>query len=228
MSKREATSTLLSIWKTITPYDVKLAFEKAISIYTDDLDDSNYSEDIEFEKKINGIIDSKYFPKEHYGKFKVSGIEVSVTSLRGYHLKNNDVMRMIYVMALLGIALLLSATPNYVLISLSSLAQRAKIIGVHKCNGANAGDILSMFLWETALVVGISLLLVIFVILNFSEKIEELAQISLDALFSFRNLWAPLLVVLFLFVVGGVLPGVAFSSIPVTQVFRRYTESKRR
>ena len=179
-------------------------------------------------QKINGIIDRKYFPKEHYGKFKVSGIEVSVTSLRGYHLKNNDVMRMIYVMALLGIALLLSATLNYVLISLSSLAQRAKIIGVHKCNGANAGDILSMFLWETALVVGISLLLVIFVILNFSEKIEELAQISLDALFSFRNLWAPLLVVLFLFVVGGVLPGVAFSSIPVTQVFRRYTESKRR
>ncbi|KAK8875914.1 hypothetical protein M9Y10_006091 [Tritrichomonas musculus] len=50
MSKREATSTLLSIWKTITPYDVKLAFEKAISIYTDDLDYSNYSEDIEFEK----------------------------------------------------------------------------------------------------------------------------------------------------------------------------------
>ncbi|KAK8841784.1 hypothetical protein M9Y10_026733 [Tritrichomonas musculus] len=55
MSKREATSTLLSIWKTITPYDVKLAFEKAISIYTDDLDDSNYSEDIEFEKKLQTL-----------------------------------------------------------------------------------------------------------------------------------------------------------------------------
>ena len=153
---------------------------------------------------------------------------MSVTPLHGYHLRNKDVTRMMGVMALLGMALLLSATLNYVLISLSSLAQRAKMIGVHKCSGADTGHILGMFLCETALVIGMSLLLVLFTVLNFSGKIEELAQVSLGALFSFRNLWAPLLVVLFLFGVGGVLPGMAFSSVPVTQVFRRYTESKRR
>lgn len=179
-------------------------------------------------RKINAIIDSNYFPKEHYGKFKVSGIEVSVTPLTGYHLKNKDVVRMICILTLLGVAILLSATLNYVLISLSSLSQRAKMVGVHKCSGAATGHILGMFFCETALVVGFSLALALFVMLNFSGQIEALTQVSFGALFSFRYLWAPSLVVLFLLVAGSVLPGVAFSSVPVTQVFRRYTEDKRR
>lgn len=178
-------------------------------------------------RKINNIIVSKYFPKDHYGQFGVSGIEVSVTSLRGYHLENENVVRMIRILSLLGFALLLTAALNYALISMSSLARRAKAVGVHKCNGAGSGSILGMFLWETVLIVGVSLLLVVFFIFNFREKIEELAQTSLGGLFSVQNLWAPVAVVLFLFAVGGILPGITFSSIPVTQVFRRYTESKR-
>lgn len=179
-------------------------------------------------EKINPIIESKYFPKEHYGEINVSGIKVSVASLQGYHLQNKDVVRMIRIMFFLGFALLLTATLNYVLISLSSMAQRAKAVGIHKCNGADGRGIFGMFLWETAIIIGPSLLLIYFIILNFQEKIEELAQTSLSGLFSFQNLWAPLAVVLFLFVVGGVLPGITFSTIPVTQVFKRYTEGKKR
>lgn len=148
--------------------------------------------------------------------------------MRGYHLKNENVMRMIRILSLLGLALLLTATLNYALISMSSLSRRAKAVGVHKCNGASAGNIFGMFLWETALLIGGALLLVVFIILNFSEKIEELTQISLKGMFSLENLWAPTWVVLFLFAIGGILPGVTFSSVPVTQVFRRYTEGKKR
>lgn len=178
-------------------------------------------------RKINGIIVDKYFPKNHYGQFGVSGIEVSVAPLRGYHIENENVARMVRILSLLGFALLLTATLNYALISMSSLARRAKAVGVHKCNGAGAGSILGMFLWETALIVGVSLLCAVFLIFNFREKIEELTQTSLGSLFSVQNLWAPAAAVLFLFAVGGILPGITFSSIPVTQVFRRYTESKR-
>lgn len=178
-------------------------------------------------QKINSIIESTYFPKGHYGQWKISGIEVSVSPLQGYHLKNKDVVRMIRIMALLGFALLLTATLNYVLISISSLAHRAKAVGIHKCNGAGTGSIFGMFLWETVFIIGISLLIIAFIILNFHEKIEELAQTSLEGLFSFQNLWAPVSVVLFLFIIGGVLPGITFSSIPVTQVFHRYTEGKK-
>lgn len=59
---------------------------------------------------------------------------------------------------------------------------------------------------------------------QFQEKIEELAGVSLSSLFTWHNLWAPLSVVAFLFIIGGVLPGKVFSSIPVTQVFHHYTK----
>ncbi len=110
-------------------------------------------------------------------------------------------------MGILAIALLFTATLNYVLISLSSLAYRAKAIGVHKCNGAGTGGIFGMFLWETAIIVCISLALIAFIILNFNEKIEELIQTPVGELFSLQNIWAPALVVLFLFFIGGIMPG---------------------
>ena len=179
-------------------------------------------------KGITSIIMSQYMPMDHYGKFGVKGIEVMVSPLRRLHLDNWNTVKMLYIMGILAIALLFTATLNYVLISLSSLAYRAKAIGVHKCNGAGTGGIFGMFLWETAIIVCISLALIAFIILNFNEKIEELIQTPVGELFSLQNIWAPALVVLFLFFIGGIMPGRFFSSIPVTQVFRQYTENKKR
>lgn len=179
-------------------------------------------------KGITSIIMSQYMPMDHYGKFGVKGIDVILSPLRDLHLDNSDIVKMLYIMSILAIALLFTATLNYVLVSLSSLAYRSKAIGVHKCNGAGTGSVFGMFLWETAVIVCVSLALIAFIILNFSEKIEELVQTPIGELFSLQNLWAPTLVVLFLFLIGGIMPGRFFSSIPVTQVFRQYTESKKR
>lgn len=62
---------------------------------------------------------------------------------------------------------------NYVLISISSLSQRAKGIGVHKCNGASDRAILSMFIYETALIIGISLLFMVILLFQFQEKLKN-------------------------------------------------------
>ena len=179
-------------------------------------------------KGITSIIMSQYMPMDHYEKVGVKGIDVMLSPLRDLHLENEDVVKMLYIMGILAMALLFTATLNYVLISVSSLAYRAKAIGVHKCNGAGTGGIFGMFLWETAVIVCFTLLLIAFIILNFSEKIEELIQTPIGELFSLQNIWGPALVVLFLFLIGGIMPGRFFSSIPVTQVFRQYTESKKR
>ena len=52
-------------------------------------------------------------------------------------------------------------------------------------------------------------------------------DVSLAGLFSWENIWAPLSVIVILFMIGGMLPGQLFARIPVTQVFRRYTEGKK-
>lgn len=56
---------------------------------------------------------------------------------------------------------------------------------------------------------------------------EELAAVPLSALFDWQNLWAPLSVILLLFILGGCLPAMLFARIPVTQVFRRYSSGRR-
>lgn len=171
---------------------------------------------------------ANYLPiEEYYGEMGVKRIDVSVTPLKGYHLKSEKAVAMLFIVSLLGLVLLLSAAFNYALISISSLSHRAKAIGVHKCSGAGTNNIFGMFLWETLFVTGISALIAVLLMLNFSNQIEELLSIKMETLFASSNLWAPGMTILLLFIIGCILPGKLFSSIPVTLVFRRYTEGKK-
>ena len=136
-------------------------------------------------------------------------------------------MRMVWILLTLGAAILFIVAMNYVLISISSISRRAKTIGVHKCSGAGTGTIFGMFMWETALILLLSLVFMTLLLIYFRQPLEDMLDVSLAGLFSWQNIWAPVAVVAFLFVVGGVLPGQLFARIPVTQVFRRYTEGKK-
>ena len=49
----------------------------------------------------------------------------------------------------------------------------------------------------------------------------------LESFFISRIIWIPLAVVALLFCIGGILPAQLFARIPVTQVFKRYTEGKK-
>ena len=158
-----------------------------------------------------------------------SGLELSVriVPIHNLHIETPQVRKMIWIMFFLGIVLLFTTALNYVLVSVASLTQRAKAIGVHKCSGASGSSIFSMFMVETAIVVGLALLLIGLLVYIFHEKMEELAAVPLSALFDWQNLWAPLSVILLLFILGGCLPAMLFARIPVTQVFRRYSSGRR-
>ena len=176
---------------------------------------------------VNARIDEmikKYRPAEDQ---KVVGYTAFVKPIRDVYREYKDVKRMRNIMSILGIIILFIATLNYVLISISSLSQRAKAIGVHKCNGAGSGRILSMFLLETGVIILLALVLMGLILLNFREFFEDTASVELSALFALDRLWVPLLIVVVLFVIGGILPGRLFAKIPVSQVFHRYTEGKK-
>lgn len=164
----------------------------------------------------------KYLPKggvlekEEYSFIPVSAV----------HSNYPDVHRVILIMTVLAIVLLLVTALNYVLISVSALPRRAKGVGVHKCNGASTGAVLRIFLWETFFIIFCALLLGAFLLFQFREVIEDAVNVSLTGLFTWETIWIPLMVVVLLFLIAGVMPGRLFASVPVTQVFRRYTERK--
>ncbi|MEG2856087.1 ABC transporter permease [Bacteroides sp.] len=155
------------------------------------------------------------------------GYTAVVKPIRDEYRTSDAVQRMTKIMTLLGFAILFIATLNYVLISISSLAYRAKAVGVHKCSGASGQTVFYMFLLETGIIILLALLLAGLLLVNFSDFVEDMLVARLSSLFSPERLWVPVGTVLLLFVIGGIVPGRIFSRIPVSQVFRRYSEGKK-
>ena len=159
----------------------------------------------------------KYTPAQ-YDDWKMN---FSVIPLVKYHLISSDVQKRLIIYGFLGFAIM-----NYMLISIATLSRRAKGVGVHKCSGASSGNIFGMFLAETGILVIFSVLLSLLLIVNAHEIIEDLLSVRLSSLFAWETLWVPLLTIVILFLLAGGIPGRLFSRIPVTQVFRRYSDGK--
>lgn len=170
------------------------------------------------ERRIGEMM-KKYMPDHKNGREDI----YAFTPVRGHHATQKEVRRMVTILSVLAFSLLLMAALNYVLISVSAIDQRSKSVGVHKCSGASGGNIFSMFLCETGLLLLGVLLLVGFLMIQFREEVEYIAEASLHTLFTWQVLWVPIVAVVGVFLLAGVLPGCLFASIPVTQVFRRYT-----
>ena len=150
-----------------------------------------------------------------------------VQPLRDTFRQQDDVRRMFTIMLTLGLSILFITALNYALISISSLSRRAKMVGVHKCSGASGGGIFGMFMLETLVVVALALGVMFLLLWGFRDFVEDTAATKLTNLFEGSRLWVPAATVGVLLLVGGVLPGRLFARIPVTQVFRRYTEGKK-
>lgn len=151
----------------------------------------------------------------------------SVIPLVKRHLDSSDVQKRLVIYGFLGFAIFFVAIMNYMLISIATLSRRAKGVGVHKCNGASSANIFNMFLAETGILIVISALLSILLIINTRGLIEDLLSVRLSSLFTWETLWVPFLTIILLFILAGGIPGRLFSRIPVTQVFRRYTDGKK-
>ena len=153
--------------------------------------------------------------------------EYSVLPLYKVYRSLPDSTRRLVILGVLGFSIFFVSILNYVLRAVAAMSRRAKQVGVHKCSGADGWHILSMFLWETGLLVVVSILFGGAMLWLLRGQVEELLGSRLSDLFTWQTLYVPLGTVLLLFLVAGVVPGRIYARIPVTQVFRRYTDGKR-
>lgn len=164
----------------------------------------------------------KYLPERDNWSYKAF-----IKPLRDTFRQQDDVKRMYVIMMTLGLSILFITALNYALISISSLSHRAKAVGVHKCSGASGKGVFGMFMLETLFVLVLSFVVMALLLWGFRDFVEDTAATKLTNLFAGNRLWVPVFTALLLLLVGGVLPGRLFARIPVTQVFRRYTEGKK-
>lgn len=154
-------------------------------------------------------------------------VEFSALPLPQLYVSQPDTVRRLVILGVLGFSIFFVSIMNYVLAAIATFGRRAKAVGVHKCCGADGSHVMGMFLCETGMLVLASIAACLALLYLFREGIEELLGVGLASLFSWQNLWVPALTVLLLFLVAGIVPGRMFARIPVTQIFRRYTDSKR-
>lgn len=174
----------------------------------------------DFNEKIQAMVERHSPPTESVS------IRVWAQPIRDTFMKADQVRHMTLTLSILGVAILFVTALNYVLLSISSLSKRAKAIGVHKCNGATGGTIFTMFLLETVLIlIGAAVLGLFFWWIAKRFAMESVFN-NFGSYITLDRLWIVLAVVVLIFSIAAVIPANIFSKIPVSQVFRRYTEKK--
>lgn len=143
------------------------------------------------------------------------------------HQKDPEVKKTLLILSLLASSLMFVSAMNYVLISISSLVKRSRLVGVYKTCGASNRNIFVQFIAETVLLVFISLLLSALIIFIFKDTIEECIRMPVTSIFSRQNAGVLLSLVLSLILIAGVIPAQLFSVIPATQAFRSGSVNKR-
>lgn len=176
----------------------------------------------QLDKQVNELFAPRYVDMEkNYGQ-KLTFYTHNIREIYKARVESVDI-----VMSILALALLLIAGFNFALLSVSSLATRAKEIGVHKASGAKTAGIFALIIWETVIYVILALALSAVLIWGFKPLLEQAVGLYEDV-FSLGNMWAVGLVLVLIIIIAGVIPAYLFSRIPVTQVFQRFTAAKAR
>lgn len=160
---------------------------------------------------------------------KKAGVELSYTllSITKLHSDTPETKRMTLLLSAIAFALIFTAIMNYILILISTLVNRGKVIAVYKCYGADQKDISKLIFGETSLHLGISLLVSLFLIFCFRSTAEEILSASVYSLFSLQTCLILLVICIIISLIIGIIPSYLFSRIPVSSVFRNLTMTKR-
>ena len=156
--------------------------------------------------------------EEHCKEWQITYCFVPLTSTIYV---DSDVKQMQMIYSAIALVALIVACLNYVLLTISSLAERSRTIATMKCNGASRGTVFSMLLAETFLILLASVAVAIIIITSLHGEIFNLFGYKISDLFALERIWIPLLVCLLAFAVAGIVPAVIFSAVSIDYAFRR-------
>ena len=148
--------------------------------------------------------------------------------LDGYYRSQKDVAPILYVLFAMVIGVIVIAVFNYVLITISSLVRRAKMVAVNKCYGATKLSVANMLITESIVVSLISLIISFVIMMCFEPLVTRVTETTYASLFSSDVIAILIIVFLTMIVLSGAITGFIFAQVPVSASFKRYKESNKR
>ncbi len=130
----------------------------------------------------------------------------------------------ILILSIIALSVLFVALMNYVLLTISSLVNRAKNSAIYKCYGAKESNLRAMILAETVMVFFMALSLAVFIIYISQPFVEQQVGHKISSMYS--SIVILPLGGLLLLILGfiGYFPGRFFAKIPVATAFRNYRQ----
>ena len=140
----------------------------------------------------------------------------------------NQMKNTVFILSAIALIVLFVSIMNYMLLTISTLANRSKTSAVYKCYGAEKRDLQGMIFAESTLLFGISLILAFALIILLKPIAEAQVGHSLNATLN-ANVIIPILLILgFLLLSMGYFPGRIFAQTPVAAAFRTYKQNNTR
>ncbi len=143
-------------------------------------------------------------------------------------LYSNQAKDMIFILSAIAFVVLFVSVMNYMLLTISTLINRAKTSAIHKCYGAEKHNLVGMIFAESTLIFVISLLVAFGLILLLKPLAEAQVGHSLNATLNMHVIFPIVLILCLLVVLVGYLPGRIFAQTPVAAAFRTYRQQSMR
>ena len=159
-----------------------------------------------------------------------SGIDIKYrfNLLQNVYAKSKPVEQAVILLSAVAFLLLFISILNYSLLSTSTIISKSREIALHKCYGAEKKDVLKMVYLETfILLVCASLLAIILIVLS-QDLVFRLTDMPLDAFLNSDTILCLIGILVFVFLITGIVPAYINLKIPVLTVLRKYSSNKRK
>ena len=140
---------------------------------------------------------------------------------------NKTVRTTCTILTVVAVVMLFTAVMNYILVVISLLVGRARLVALRKVLGAPRWEFYLTTLGEAAIHVVLALVVMALLLWLGQDWIRDLMGVGVATLFSGQTWWVIVAVCLLVLIACGLLPGYIYSRIPLCYAYRLFSESKR-
>jgi putative ABC transport system permease protein len=167
------------------------------------------------------------YPWEELHAAGITDVGFNLHPVKDRHMNDSTVRTTCIILLIVAFVMLFTAVMNYILVVISSLVSRARLVALRKVLGAPDREFYLTTLREAALHLLMALLIMALLLGVGKDWIRDLMGISVSTLFSSQTCITLVIVCLIVLICCGLLPGYIYSRIPLAYAYRLYSESKR-
>lgn len=154
-------------------------------------------------------------------------VRYHLTPFNKLHTSDPDVRSKVFIFTAVAFLLLCISLMNYILVVLSSMVKRSKEIGIRKCYGAGGREIYGMLIKEAIVHIGLALVLAVLLVIAGNNLVYNLLGTSFTTTLIGPSIKVLVAVIVFIFVLSVIVPGLLYTRVPVWQAIHNFTLNMR-